>query len=94
MEAIIEQGSIGGIVQALAADRTQLEQAQSPKTRVVTVRMDRELHTRLQVNSHEERVSINRLCVLAIDAALDQLEQRRLELAQAREGKLPVGAST
>ena len=45
-----------------------------PQSRVITVRMKRELHERLKTVAHAKRVSLNMLCVLAVEAAAEELE--------------------
>lgn len=48
----------------------------SPDTiKIITVRLRRETHIRLKEAAHDERTSLNRFCVEALDAALEKSEK-------------------
>lgn len=50
-----------------------------PQSRVITVRMPRAMHERIRSVAHEQKLSMNLLCVLAIEQAASELEQPESE---------------
>jgi predicted HicB family RNase H-like nuclease len=62
------------IAERIAATRKP-KRAKAPPACIITVRMDRPMYERIKGVAHDQRASLNKLCVLTIEQAASELEQ-------------------
>lgn len=67
----------------LVPARRRKPEREVPTTRVITVRMPRELHELLRTLAHAERMSMNQLCVAGLTAAACELAEHPTQQALA-----------
>jgi len=67
----------------ILAEKNESYSSATPQHRVVTARMSRELHERAKNAAHAAKISLNLLCVVAIEQAVKEIESAQ---AQNKEG--------
>jgi hypothetical protein len=67
----------------LPSRQPAVEEPEPLRTRVITVRMPLELHELLKALAHDEKLSMNKLCVASLTAAAIELSEEHSQQALA-----------